>query len=433
MRPTPLAAAVFAASIVLAAAAAFAGATGPPLWLGVLAIFASVFALDAWRLPRRAEITARLSAPDELVVGEPQDARLTIEAPGPDLPAVVLLEAAGDLEAPPASSGVLSSGRLTVAFPLVSERRGVARRERAWVRLDGPLGLARRVVTLPLASEMRVIPRVAASGRAVSRFDAPDARVGTKIERYDGDGSEFDTLREFRVGDDSRAIDWKSTARHRMLLRRQFRAERDHDLVLAVDTGRLMAERIAGTPKLDHALRACLRLAQVALASGDRVGLFGFDERPRVSLPPDRGVRAHQALRLAAARLEPHELETNYTLSLSTLLGSLRRRTLVVVVSDFADTVSAELLVDNLRRLSRRHVVVFVALHDDALDALDQALPVDRPSLHRAVIAGTLKRERRLVLERLRRLGIWVVVAPADKLGTDMIDRYLDLKRREVA
>lgn len=433
MRPTPRAAAVFAATIVLAAGAAFAGPAGLGLWLGVLALFAGALGLDAWRLPRSGAITVRLDAPDELVVGESHDARLTIAAPGHGVPAVVVLEASGELEAPPAAPGVLANGRLTVTLPLLSERRGVARLEQAWVRLDGPLGLARRVVTLPLGVEVRVVPRVAASGRGFSGFDARDARVGAKIERYDGDGSEFDTLREFRVGDDPRAIDWKSTARHRMLLRRQFRAERDHDLVLAVDAGRLMAERLAGTPKLDHALRASLRLAHVALKSGDRVGLFGFDERPRVSLPPGQGVRAHQALRLAAARLEPREVETNFTLSLSALLGSLRRRTLVVVVSDFADTVSAELLVENLRRLGRRHVVVFVALRDDALDALEEAAPVDRPSLHRAVVAGTLKRERGLVLERLRRFGIRVVVAPADRLGAEMIDRYLELKRREVA
>jgi uncharacterized protein (DUF58 family) len=102
-------------------------------------------------------------------------------------------------------------------------------------------------------------------------------------------------------------------------------------------------------------------------------------------------------------------------------------------LTDFADTVSAELMIENLRRVGRRHVVVFVAMEDPALDAIASEVPVDRRAVHRAVVAGTIRRERRNVLERLRRLGIHPIETSSDRLGAAMISRYLDLKRREVA
>lgn len=435
MRPTPRAVVVLAA---LTLAAAWAAIVRGPAWVGWLAAvgaFAAAVAADASRLPRRKRVTAEATVPGEIPVGSAGVATIDVAAPaGPRVGVRLILEADPRIEAPGAIRTRLAGGRARVRVPLRALARGRAPLERVWLAFAGPWGLARRVVVLPLDAAVDAVPDLrGARGRAIRAFDAPDARVGSKVERYDGDGSEFDALREFRVGDDHRAIDWKASARHRSLLRRQFRAERDHDVVIAVDAGRLMAERVHGVPKLDLALGAALRFAYVALKTGDRVGFFGFDERPRIAIAPQGGVPAHAALLRAASRLEAREVETNFTLSLSTLLGSLRRRALVVVVTDFADTVSASLLLDNLRRLKRRHAVLFAALADPHLGALEEAPPHGRVPLHRAVIAGTLKRERRVVLERLRRMGVPVVVAPAEALGAEVIDRYLDMKRREVA
>ena len=133
----------------------------------------------------------------------------------------------------------------------------------------------------------------------------------------------------------------------------------------------------------------------------------------------------------AIARSERREVDTNFTLSLSTLLESLKRRALVVVLTDFSDTISAELMLENLVRLRRRHAVVFAALDDPALQAMELAPPYGRSALDRAVLAGTIRRERRIVLDRLKRMGVTPIVTPAERLGAAMIDRYLELKRRE--
>jgi uncharacterized protein (DUF58 family) len=256
-------------------------------------------------------------------------------------------------------------------------------------------------------------------------------RAGLRIERYKGDGTEFDSLKEYAPGDDHRSVDWKATARHKKLVARQFRAERNHQVVIAVDTGHLMSEPLAGIPKVDHAINAALLLAYVSLRAGDRVGLATFDSRFGLYVEPKGGLRGFDVLSRMGAQVDYSDRETNFTLGLTSISQRLSRRSLIVVLTDFVDTVSAELMVENLDRLSRRHVVVFVALQDPALEATAAASPLDALALNRAVVAGGLLRDREVVLRRLRRMGLYPVDAAPAQVSTRLINTYLDIKRRE--
>ena len=435
MRPTRRLVGLLAAGIVLAALPALVDTRLWTTWLVYLTGCALAAALDAARLPSRDAVEAAYDGPDEIPVGEEVPAWIQVKLLVPRrFSFEIAVDLSPELAARPVASGRLEDEGVRVALPLLARRRGVVVVERAWLRLTGPLGLMTRVVVLPLGVKIAVRPVVRlARGAALSLDESLSAPAGLKSQRFEGDGSEFDALSEFRPGDDHRRIDWKSSARHRSLLRRQFRAERDHQVVLALDTGRLMAVRLDGIPKLDHAVGAALRLAYVALRSGDRVGLFGFDEQPHPLVPPRGGLQSQPALARAAARLSARESETNFTLGLTALQQTLRRRTLVLVMTDFSDTVSAELLVESLRRLVRRHAVIFVTLGDPSLEAIATRRPDDRDTLHRAVVARTLARERAVVIERLRRLGIHPIQASPADLSTEMINRYLALRRREVA
>ncbi len=435
MRPTWRAVAIVAAGLGAAAVPALGSPSYWPVWAAFLAACAAAIGIDAALLPPARRVACRADAPGQIPVGEPVEGALEVEARGSrDLAVEVAIDLSEDLAPQPAHRTRSAGGPFRVPLVLRARRRGTSRIERAWIRFTGPAGLATRVVVVPLDVPVEVLPNIRASRASAMRFSDPrNAHIGMRIERHEGEGSEFDSLKEFRDGDDHRAIDWKASARHRTLLKRRFRAERDRQVILAFDAGRLMAAKLEGIPKLDHALGAGLHLAYVALRSGDRVGLYGFDERPRISFPPHAGVSSHAQILRAAARLEARETETNFTLGLTTLLQSLRRRSLVVVLTDFTDAVGAELMLENLRRLARKHVVLFVALSDPTLTAMEEQAPEGRLGLHRAVVAGSLQRERAIALERLRRLGVHVLDAPPAKLGAEMIDRYLDLKRREVA
>ncbi len=434
-----------------------------PLWVLYGVGTALALAVDAALVPRKDDVHWELELPAVMGIGEDHDAVLRVVL-GSRLLALsgaggnqvtALLDVDGPLAPVAKRSGVLTrsggedaGARTTISFPLVARRRGTGRIETVWLRVPGPLGLMERTVESAADRSVAIHPSIGRVRQAAIRFaDRRTYLAGLKIERYVGDGTDFEALREFVPGHDARSIDWKATARHRRLLCREFRAERDHQVVIALDTGRLMAEPVtrgvgprgagdgsseAPIPRLDHAIHTGLVLAYVALRSGDRVGLYAFDERPRKFAAPQAGRRWFPGLLDLTAGLDYTEAETNFTLGLTELAGRLHRRSLVVVLTDFVDSITAELMADNLTRLARRHLVLFVALRDPLLDSLVAARPDSLLDVQRAVVAAGLERDRERVLARLRRVGVFALdLAPA-RVEPRVLERYLEIKRKEM-
>jgi uncharacterized protein (DUF58 family) len=290
-----------------------------------------------------------------------------------------------------------------------------------------------RLKRVPVAREVDVVPDLRPVRDAALRFSGSrELEGGVQVERFVGDGSEFDALREYVPGLDPRAIDWKASARHRKLLSRDFRAERNHQVVLALDTGHLMSEPLRDVARLDHAVSAALLLGYVSLRVGDRVGLYGFDAVPRAWAEPQGGLAAFRRLQAVSAGLGYTTAETNFTLGLAELSARLRRRSLVVVFTEFVDTVTAELMVENLARLARRQLVIFVALRDPALQRVALARPRRLGDVYRAVVSSDLVVERERVLARLRRAGVLCVDAEPGAVPAQLVNRYLEVKRREM-
>jgi uncharacterized protein (DUF58 family) len=199
---------------------------------------------------------------------------------------------------------------------------------------------------------------------------------------------------------------------------------------MALDAGRVMSEPFAGQPRIDRAVAAALLTAYVALKDGDRVGFFAFDSRPRASSKPIGGERAFSTLQRVAAGIDYSANETNYTLGISTLAAGLNRRSLIVIFTEFADTISAELMMGAVGTLLERHLVLFVVLRDEELEAFAAAEPLAPEDVSRAVAAAGLLQERRLVLTRLRHLGVHVLEASAAETGPALVNSYLGFKRR---
>ncbi len=176
----------------------------------------------------------------------------------------------------------VEAGVASFAFPLTPERRGSGKLARLWVRWTGPLGLAWKQKAFDLDVEAVVGTDLAGVREAAVKMLARDAAIGAKTQIERGEGSEFEALREFRLGMDRRAIDWKQSARHMQLLAKEFRTERNHQVVMAMDCGRAMCEPVGGAPRIDRAIHAALLLALACLRSGDRAGFFAFDSAPRL-------------------------------------------------------------------------------------------------------------------------------------------------------
>ncbi len=381
--------------------------------------------------PRR-KIGVEVDAPPVGYIGEPVDAAILLNAAGGGSASYELaLDLAGDASPETDAPTWNALGPSTrVPIRLEPRRRGQLIIERLCVRWRGPLGLSEQTRRFPVGWPIAILPNSHASrGQALS-LHFRDALYGTKAQRRQGEGSEFEALREFSIGLDPRFIDWKRSAHHRKLIAREFRVERNHPVILAFDTGHLMREPVDGVARLDHSIGLGLLLARFAVAAGDLPGSYAFDSRPRQYLPPDRGMHAYRRLQQASAQIAYSSEETNFTLGLAELQTRLRRRSLIVLFTDFVDTVTSELLLENVRRMVSRHLLIFVTIRDGLLEEIFDQPPLNKEQMARAVLAADFRRERAIVLEKLERLGIQCLDLPPSELPVALLNRYLNVKQR---
>lgn len=324
----------------------------------------------------------------------------------------------------------IEGGSAAISIPVEAVRRGQAVVARLWLRWPGMFGLVWKQVSAPVERHVAVTPDLDTVRAQALRY-LQEAAPGEQDRRRRGQGREFEALREYQPGMGRRSIDWKRSARHGELLAREYRTDHNQSVVLAIDSGRLMCEPVAGMPKVDRAVGAALLTAFMALKGGDSVRLYGFDARPRVASGAMSGVAGFSLLQQRAAEIDYSSEETNFTLALTTLGARLERRSLVVVFTDFVDSISAELMLRNVGALTRRHLVLFVLMRDAELEAMADAEPASGEDVARAVTAGALLRERQLVIERLRLLGVEVIEAQHDEVGPALLERYLTLKRED--
>jgi uncharacterized protein (DUF58 family) len=404
-----------------------------PVWIAGLLLLVAVDALSGGS---RRGLELDEPKPMRAAVGRSDVARLWVRfgAKGP-VPRIVEAALSGEARLglnDATRQATVSDRGAALAFPFTPNRRGAAGLDALWVRWRGPMGLVWKQKTFALDIAAPVLTDLKWVRDQAVRLFARDALFGAKTQLEIGEGSEFQALRDFQAGMDRRSIDWKQSARHAALLAKEFRTERNHNVVMALDCGRAACEPVGGMPRIDRFIHAALLLSYACLRSGDRTGIFAFDSQPRVTTGAVGGLDAFRTLQAVAGRVDYSAHETNYTLALATLSGQLQRRSLIVVFTDFTDTTAAELMIESLGRLLRRHLVLFVVLRDDELEGLTAADPQTPEDVSRAVVAGTLLRERETVIGRLRRMGAHIVDAPAERVGTEVVNAYLDLKRRDL-
>ncbi len=245
-----------------------------------------------------------------------------------------------------------------------------------------------------------------------------------------GEGSEFESLREYVPGDDPRHIDWRATARRNRLIVRQYQTERRHTVIVVVDTGRLMAAKIGGASKLDYAVECAVALSRASKEYKDRVGFIAFDRELRALVRPRPGLAGVGALTEATLKLKPWPFEPNYRLLVQTLASYQRKRALVVVLTDFVEGSAAGELETYMAALARRHCVMLVAMRDRLLAELDGREPgITRARLYRRLALQDLAVEREAALGRIARFGAQTLDLDPARITAPVLNRYLAIRR----
>lgn len=305
-------------------------------------------------------------------------------------------------------------------------RRGQRRAAVVVIRSYGPVGVAARQRRLPVPGSLQVLPAFGSRRFLPEKLSRLRQIDGAVLVRQRGQGSEFDSLRAYVLGDDVRAIDWRATARSRDVVVRTWRPERDRHLVLALDTGRTSAARLGDEPRLDAAIDACLLLGAVAARAGDRVALVAADTAVRARLGAVGGTEVLPRLVTALTPLEPALVETDPQLLAAEVLRQVSKRSLVVLFSAL-DTAADTGLLPAARALAARHELVVASVTDPDTDALTAARG-DAAEVYTAAAAELAAHARRAVVDQLQRLGATVVEARADVFASHVADAYLDLK-----
>ena len=436
MRPSVLLL-VLACGVTAFSVAAIALPAIPPLSMAVAwaALCLAVIA-DAVITPGGRRFALHFSGPHEVFVGEAARFTLRLDASGGRYS---VRHAVARLRWPEGVSGptdiVLAAQGQSHAladFTARATKRGRWRIAMISVLRASRLGLIEFIENHPQDIEISVVPNIRSITSGELDTEIASMEFGERATSIHGEGSEFHQLREFVAGMDTRTIDYKRSARHGALVARQMQTERNHSIVLALDNGHLMREEVDGLAKIDHMINAGLALAWAGILGGDRVGLYAFDARPRLFVPPMDGRRAFAQLRSHTASLEYRLVETNHTLALSHLHQRLSRRSLVVVFSDFVDTTTAELLLENVQVLNRHHVVIFVTLRDPLLERYHRRQSDNIAMVAETVAAADLERERRRVLDSLLRLGVFVIETTPGGLRPELLSTYMTIRSREL-
>lgn len=263
------------------------------------------------------------------------------------------------------------------------------------------------------------------SVHALKRLRTP----GQRRARLWGEGREFESLRDYARGDDPRTIDWKVTARRRKYVVRNYEAERSQNVVLAIDAGRQMRERLSKKrERIDYALAACMMLASRAQRFGDRIGTMVFDSRIRHLSPPRRATPSSLAELLAG--VQTRLVEPNYPLALATLGRTFRKRSLVVLFCDVIDGTVSKALTESFARIGRTHLPLAIAISNPALEAAAAQKVDDDRAAYRRAAADELLQARQNALQVMKRSGILVVDTPPGDALVNTLNKYVEIKER---
>jgi uncharacterized protein (DUF58 family) len=409
------------------------GDTGIIAGLVAAAVVLLAAGVDYLQLPGRRDLEIARDVPATLGLGDEVDAPIIITSHWPrSFRATLSHELPATFEvAPTAPVEVASNATVSTSLPFTPMRRGPVDLGDVALRLTTTLGLVARIIRAPIGGEAVVVPSLSNVRRF--RLMALQHRlrdVGIRVLRRRGEGRSFAGLREYVPGDDPRTIDWKATARHRRVMAREFTVERSQTVVALVDCGRAMTQMAGEFARIEHVLSAAMLLTDVAIVSGDQVGMLAFDEIVRAYVPAQRGRAAVGAVREALSGIAASMAEPDYAAAFRMLALRQRRRALVVFFTDVMDARASRTLTAYLGRAAARHVVIVVAIRNDELLAATRPTASTPLAIYTSAAAEELVQEREEALVRMRRAGVTVLDVSAPHMATAVVNRYLDIKAR---
>jgi uncharacterized protein (DUF58 family) len=372
------------------------------------------------------------SAP--LTIGSPSDVSLAIHHHGTVAVIVRVTDyVSGQLrrDLPEMDVAVAPRGTAQVTYAITPTARGDMTMGEVALRWRDAWGLVDRWGLVPLAQTVRVYPSLE-EGRRQALYLIRSRQIALEKRRAKrfGGSRDFESLRDYRPGDEQRDVCWTVSAKRGKLVTKVYQPERSQTVWLLVDAGRLLRARIGSRMILDETVTAALTLAQVALASGDRVGLLAYGRRVQHRIAPSRGAGHLRGIVEALATVHADGVEADHAGAAAAMLSAQKRRALIVWLTEVAETAGLPDVIEHALRMAPTHVVLFGVVRQPEISALAASVPESPAAMYRVMSAQETIARREALLHGLKQRGALVVEMSPAALSEGLVDRYLEVKER---
>jgi len=398
----------------------------------ILLLIAALF--DLYRLPRPNELTVTRRWTEPVALSVPGEVELVVRNNGR---VGIIAEALDDVPAqlrnqiPQVEINAAAGGEGSGKYDIAPIARGDSALGDVFLHYQSPLRLAERWARVRLDQTVRIYPNLReVRQQSIHLARSRQIEMQQRQARMRGIGREFESLREYREGDEYRNICWSATARRGKLVSRFYQAERSQTIWVVIDCGHLMQARVRGLPKLDYAVNTALCLAEVALYSGDRVGLLAYDRAPTQRMLPQRGSEHLRLMMEKLVELRTGALEADHLRAVGVLRNTQKRRSLVIWLTDLAETAMTPEVIDAALQLTPQHLLLFAVIGQPDLMEMARQDPTDAPGMYAASAAQEILQRRQVLLARMRDRGALLVEVDAAAMSAAVVNAYLDVKQQ---
>jgi uncharacterized protein (DUF58 family) len=406
-------------------------AWGVVVWDATVLLFALI---DGWLLPAPRLIEATRSWISAVALGSASEVELSVLQRGRRLLLCRMMDdlPAAFLQAPQWLELTCYPGiPATLRYAFTPRQRGDHRAGKLYVRYRSPIGLLERWSAADLTQTVRIYPATRTT-QEQNLFLARNRQLELQLrkQRQRGLGRDFETLRDYLDGDDLRDVCWKASARRGALITKQYQTERSQAVWLLIDAGRLLQARVGAHTKLDYATATALAMSQLALASGDRVGLLAYGRDTQQLITPRRGGGQLRQILDALALVRGEAAEADHLRATVTLNRLQPRRSLVLWLTDPAETSMQPEVAEGAAQLMRRHLVLFVAIEQRDLRQIAGMRPENQQQMFAGAAAQEMVHWRELLLARLRQRGALTLETYPEEMTSFVLNRYLEIKEK---
>jgi len=393
-----------------------------------------VWLADLLRLPRPAQLAVKrtwhspvaLSIPSNLDLTLINHSAITVRATLVDTVPLQLRN-----EPPTLTVTAGSQSEATSTYQICPTQRGDANLGDCYVRYQSVMHIAERWARVSVGQTVRVYPSLDDAKRhSIYLLRSRQIAIEKRRSRLRGIGREFESLREYQLGDEYRDICWTAAARRGKLVTRVYQIERSQTVWIVIDSGRLMRARVGDFSKLDHAVNSALSLAQVALYSGDRVGLLAYGRSIRQQLPAAKGSAHLRQIIEQLALVSEEGSEADHLHMAGRLLTDQKPRSLIVWLTDLAETAMTPEVIDAASMMMPRHLVLFVVIGQPDLAELATKRPQSETEMYQVAAAQEMVHRRELLLARMRERGALALEVTSGAISPVLVNSYLQIKER---